>query len=93
MTNTLILGYFIAINVIAFATYGIDKWKAMHYHWRIPEATLFLLALIGGGIGAWAAMYLFRHKTKHKSFVYGIPFIIVMHLVFSYMIYDSLTKI
>lgn len=85
MTSTLILGYFLAINVIAFAT--------MHYHWRIPEATLFLLALIGGGIGAWAAMYMFRHKTKHKSFVYGIPLIIVMHLVFSYMIYDSLTKI
>lgn len=55
----------------AFA--ALDKWKAKHHAWRIRERTLFLVALLGGGFGVWAGMYLFRHKTKHWYFVWGIP--------------------
>ena len=59
--------YVIIINLIAFIVYGIDKRKAMMHQWRIPEATLLILALIGGSIGAWFGMQFFHHKTKHPE--------------------------
>lgn len=68
--------YFIAINIITFLVYGIDKWKAKRNHWRISEYTLLMLALIGGVIGAWIGMKIFHHKTKHKKFKFGIPAIL-----------------
>lgn len=86
----LLLGSVILINGIAFCTYGIDKKKAMNYEWRIPETTLFLLAIIGGSVGAWAAMYVFRHKTKHKSFVLGIPIILALQIFVALLIMDSM---
>lgn len=64
----LIITYLAIINFIAFLTYGIDKWKARHNKWRIPEATLLLLAAFGGALGAWLGMKVFRHKTQHKKF-------------------------
>ena len=54
----------IAVNLLAFALYGIDKWKARHNRWRIPESTLLLFAACGGSVGALLGMYLFRHKTR-----------------------------
>ena len=54
--TTTILIYLIIINVVTFIVYGIDKYKAKHAKWRIPEATLLLLAAIGGSIGAWCGM-------------------------------------
>lgn len=63
--------YLIAINVITFVVYGIDKIKAKEHWWRISEATLLLLAAFGGSLGAWAGMYVFHHKTKHKKFKWG----------------------
>ena len=59
---------------------GVDKAKAKAGAWRIPEKTLFLASLIGGSIGTWAGMYLFRHKTKHWYFVIGMPLILVLHI-------------
>ena len=56
--------YLLFINVVTFALYGIDKWKAIHNKWRIREATLLITALIGGSLGAFIAMHVFRHKTK-----------------------------
>lgn len=56
--------YLLIINVVTFALYGIDKWKAIHNKWRIREATLLITALIGGSLGAFIAMQMFRHKTK-----------------------------
>ena len=58
--------YLIFINLFAFCTYGIDKWKAKKGAWRVPEKTLLILALIGGSAGAWFGMQIFRHKTKHR---------------------------
>lgn len=77
---TLLLSYFAAINLIGFALMGIDKYKAKKRGFRIPEATLFIVAIIGGSIGSLAGMYTFRHKTRHRSFVYGMPFILFLQI-------------
>ncbi len=75
-----ILVLFAIINIIAFFAFGIDKWKAKSGKWRIPEATLLMLAVVGGSIGAWTGMKLWHHKTMHKKFKYGIPIIIVLQV-------------
>ena len=75
-----LLCYLAAVNVLAFALMGIDKVKAKRGAWRIPEKVLFLSALIGGSIGAIAGMFVFRHKTKHLSFVLGLPAILLLQL-------------
>ena len=80
MMGTYILYYLAAINVIAFMVYGIDKLKAKKGKWRIPEATLLLLAIVGESIGAWCGMKVWHHKTMHKKFRYGIPLIIVVQI-------------
>lgn len=72
----LIIYALLALNLITFITYGIDKRKARKSHWRIPESTLLLLALLGGSIGAWLGMKAWRHKTQHAKFYIGIPLII-----------------
>ena len=81
MTTQLIIIYLIAINVITFLVYGIDKWKARHQRWRIPEATLLGLAVLGGSIGAWLGMKVWHHKTMHKKFKFGLPVIIIIQLL------------
>ncbi|MCH5252767.1 MAG: DUF1294 domain-containing protein [Lachnospiraceae bacterium] len=73
--------YLLIINLAALFAMGLDKSKAKRRAWRIPERTLFLLSFIGGSIGALAGMYLFRHKTKHKKFVIGMPLILILYLV------------
>lgn len=69
-----------AVNVAAFAAMGIDKARAKAGAWRIPEATLFLLAVLGGSVGGILGMQLFRHKTRHKTFTVGFPAILVCQL-------------
>lgn len=66
-------------NIITFCVYGLDKRKAIHAKWRIPEPTLIILALVGGSVGALMAMSLFRHKTQKPLFRFGVPFIAVVH--------------
>ena len=77
----LLAAYVIVVNLIDFALMGIDKYKARKHAFRIPEATLFLVALIGGSIGSIAGMYFFRHKTRHWYFVYGMPAILVLQII------------
>ena len=72
-----LLWYLAAVNVVTFTVYGIDKSKARRGAWRIPEKTLFLLPLLGGSVGALLGMKVFRHKTKHWYFVWGIPIILL----------------
>ena len=69
------LGYLLAVNLAGLLLCGVDKRRAKRKRWRIPERSFFLTALLGGGPGVWAGMYLFRHKTKHWCFVWGIPLI------------------
>lgn len=78
---TLLLEYLIVVNVIGFALMGIDKYKAKKRAFRIPEATLFIVAVIGGSIGSIIGMYAFRHKTRHWYFVYGMPAILILQIL------------
>ena len=72
--------YLLLINALGFLLMLIDKWKAKHNRWRIPEATLMGVAAIGGSIGSPLGMYTFRHKTKHIKFTLGIPLILAVQL-------------
>lgn len=87
MHTNLILCYLLAINALAFLTYGLDKLKARHHRWRIPEATLLLLALIGGSLGAWLGMHLWHHKTLHLKFRYGVPTILLAQITLATFYY------
>lgn len=78
------LVYFIIINIVTFIAFTIDKLKAKTNAWRIPEAQLLGLCLIGGALGGYAAMQLVRHKTKHLKFMIGVPVMLVMQLVVGY---------
>jgi len=77
--------YLLAINVAAFITYGIDKWKAKKSLWRIRETALLALAVLGGSIGAWLGMRVWHHKTKHKKFKYGIPLILIAQIALLFL--------
>lgn len=77
---SLLISYFAVMNIIGFALMGIDKYKAKKRAFRIPEATLFIVAIIGGSIGSIIGMYTFRHKTRHWYFVYGMPFILLLQI-------------
>lgn len=72
--------YFAIINFIAVVVYGWDKLCAIRKWWRVPEMTLLTIALLGGSIGAIAAMGVFRHKTLHLKFKYGVPFIFILQV-------------
>ena len=70
--------YLLAINLITFIIYGIDKYKSIKHKYRISEATLIILAIIGGSIGAFFGMIIFHHKTKKKKFIILIPIILLL---------------
>ena len=72
--------YLVAVNVVTFFMYGIDKLKAKRSKWRISEATLLWMAVIGGSIGAWLGIKIWHHKTMHKKFKYGVPAIIILQI-------------
>jgi uncharacterized membrane protein YsdA (DUF1294 family) len=72
--------YLLIMNLIGLAVMGIDKSKAKRHAWRIPEKVLFFVSLLGGSIGTWAGMYVFRHKTKHWYFVIGMPAILILQI-------------
>ena len=78
--KALILLYLIIVNLTGFALMWADKRKAIRNAWRIPEARLFLFALIGGSLGCILGMYTFRHKTRHWYFIWGMPAILVLQL-------------
>ncbi len=81
----MLIGYcLIAVNLLSFALMGIDKRKARKGIRRIPEKALFLFAIIGGSIGSIAGMFVFRHKTKHLSFVLGLPAILLLQLILAF---------
>lgn len=85
MWKWLLLGYLI-VNVIVFIMYGIDKYKATHKKWRIPEATLIGAAVLGV-FGALAGMYVIRHKTKKPKFYITVPVILVLEVAAAVCLY------
>lgn len=84
---SIVIIYLIAINVIAFFLYGLDKWKAKRDKWRIRESTLLGLAAIGGSAGAWLGMGIWHHKTQHKQFKYGVPLILFAQIVLAILLW------
>ena len=78
--------YLVIINLIAFLTFGADKRRARRDRRRVRESTLFLLAAIGGSIGALLGMYVFRHKTRHWYFCVGIPAILILQIALPILI-------
>lgn len=72
--------WLILINLVGFIQMYVDKQRARKDKWRIPEKQLFLVALVGGSVGSIFGMYIFRHKTKHKSFVFGMPAILFLQV-------------
>ena len=72
--------YLIVVNISSVAVYGWDKLSAKQGWQRVPEKILLLLALLGGSVGAMAAMTFFRHKTRHLKFIYGVPMIFVLQI-------------
>ena len=89
MTQTIIY-IFICINVVTFLVYGIDKWNAKRAKWRIREAALLGLAVLGGSIGALLGMKVWHHKTMHKKFKYGLPLILLSQVALIYLINQNL---
>jgi len=79
------LTYLVVINIVTFFVYGIDKWKAKKSKWRVPEATLLGLAVIGGSIGAWLGMKTWHHKTLHRKFRYGVPLILIAQIALFFL--------
>ena len=80
--------YLIIINVLAFFAMGIDKERAQKKRWRIPERVLMGMSILGGGLGVWLGMYMFRHKTKHGYFVKVVSVVtaIQMALLFVFLL-------
>ena len=75
-----LIAYFVLINIAGFLLMGIDKWKARKRAFRIPEAALFTIAVIGGSIGSILGMFTFHHKTRHWYFLYGMPAILLLQI-------------
>ena len=86
MIANALLYYLIVITIVTFLVYGIDKWKAKQGSWRISEANLLILAVIGGSIGALLGMKVWHHKTMHKKFKYGLPLILLAQIALIYLI-------
>ena len=78
---TIAIAIFLIWNLFAASLMLLDKRRSRTGAWRIRERTFFLLALCGGAVGIWAGMHLFRHKTRHKAFVYGIPLVVECQVV------------
>lgn len=77
----MLVTFFITINIIGFLAMYIDKRKAERGLWRIQEKTLFIITMLGGGIGTIAGMYVFRHKTQKTQFVVGLPAILIVEIL------------
>ena len=80
MILKIICAWLLLWSLVAFIAMGADKRKAQKGKWRVPEATLFLFALLGGGLGATLGMHVFHHKTKDWYFRWGLPLILLVQL-------------
>ncbi|WP_409346320.1 DUF1294 domain-containing protein [Paenibacillus sp. MBLB4367] len=83
---TAIILYFVIINIAGFSIMGYDKGQAARRRRRVPEKRLFGFAAAGGALGCMIAMRTFRHKTKHKSFVLGMPALLALNAVCFYIV-------
>lgn len=82
------LYYLLAINVVTFVLFGLDKYNVRKGNRRIREVTLMAMAALGGSVGAWMGMRLWHHKTKHRKFRYGIPLILLLQIALIYFLHQ-----
>ena len=87
MLLKILLVYLLIINAVGFILMLVDKIKAKKNLWRIPEATLFQVAALGGSIGSLLGMYAVRHKTKHIKFILGMPLILAVQVIACVLIF------
>lgn len=90
---SIIIFYLSMINLTGFAVMGLDKYKAKKHAWRIPESTLFIISIIGGAVGTILGMYVFRHKTRKRHFVFGLPAILIVQVAIFLIIMNSSIQI
>lgn len=83
----ILLYYLLIINLYGIFLMYSDKKKSIKGKWRVPEANLFFIALIFGSLGILSGMYIFRHKTKHKKFVFLIPLICFIQIYILFKLY------
>lgn len=88
----LIIYYLVFINLLGFVTMYVDKKRAKTHEWRVPEGRIFLIASLFGSIGVLGGMRMFRHKTKHKKFVYGIPLILALQIILAFYLVQYIGK-
>lgn len=74
------------MNIVTFVTFWIDKNLAQNNKSRVSESTLVLMSALGGAAGGLAAMYLFRHKTRHAKFFLGLPAMLLIHMIIAFLI-------
>lgn len=84
-TSYIIIGLIVIINLLGYTSMWVDKKRAIKGKYRISEKSLFAIALLGGSLGSILGMNQFRHKTKHWYFKYGMPLILVIQIIISYM--------
>lgn len=77
----LVTMYMLIMSIIGFVTMGIDKRKSIKRGWRIPELTLLLIAFLGGALGSFLGMRIFKHKTKHMKFIILIPLALLLNIL------------
>ena len=87
--KTIIIIYICLINIIGLVIMGLDKSKAKKQQYRIPEKTFFIVSIIGGSVGTWIGMMLFRHKTKHWYFLVFIPLIFFAQVLLIFLLIDK----
>jgi uncharacterized membrane protein YsdA (DUF1294 family) len=85
--------YLILINLYGLILMYLDKYRSKRGKWRIPESKLFKTAFLFGSLGILAGMQLFRHKTKHIKFIFGIPMILILHIILLYWTVGQRIKI
>lgn len=85
--------YLIGMNIYTFALMGYDKGRARRQERRVPEKRLFGSSALGGALGAWIGMWTWRHKTKHPSFVIGIPALLVLNGITAYLVWKGISYV
>ena len=88
MTNVILI-FLLVMSIVAFLVMGYDKSQAKKQAHRISEKTLWTLAIVGGGIGAYIGMQMFRHKTKHTNFRVGFLMLMILYAFLIFYIFTT----
>ena len=82
----IIFGYYILINLVLYITMVIDKKRAIKDQWRIPEKNMFIMAVLGGGLGGLCAMVFKRHKNRHMDFILVFTITSILHMLAAFLL-------